>query len=61
MAKKWEYLVFEESEPDPGDVEQKLNKLGEEGWELVSVTATKMSSNYISSCVLFSLKREKTA
>jgi len=32
MIKKWEYMIVKD--PKEGD----LNKLGDEGWELVSVT-----------------------
>jgi hypothetical protein len=33
MSKKWEYQI--ESIPKPDDVIHVLNKLGEEGWELI--------------------------
>jgi hypothetical protein len=46
MNKKWEYTV--QSIPKPDDVVFTLDRLGNEGWELIHVSGT-----------VFYLKREK--
>ena len=56
---KWEYLVlihawneerqdfFWNNDPtDPDKIERKLNKLGQEGWELIDTRAISLSSAY---------------
>jgi hypothetical protein len=47
MATKWEYRVFnvrsENYRLDPNSA-QEMNRLGEEGWELVSLTAVNFKS-----------------
>jgi len=42
---QWEYAV--RTSADLGDLEAGLNKLGQEGWELVSVTATAPRATYV--------------
>jgi len=62
MAKKWEYLLLKEEELQPDLLKQKLDELGNQGWEFVSVTAIFISTpfHYFSNQYLFSLKRQKT-
>ena len=62
MAEKWEYLLLKEEELQPDLLKQKLDKLGDQGWELVSVTAIYITTpaHYFRNQYLFSLKRQKT-
>ena len=39
MIKKWEYKLLEFGLKDRDSRENTLNRLGEEGWELVAMTA----------------------
>lgn len=54
--RKWEYLRTESGQPD------ELNKLGEEGWELINIiTPHKIVdgiNSYINKEVIYFLKRE---
>ncbi len=58
MAEPWEYLVETLKNPDVGDLRNRLNRLGAEGWELVSMTTTvKTWSNLTGNDLVCVLKR----
>jgi hypothetical protein len=53
----WEYMTIEEIEPGPID-DIMMNKYGEQGWELVSVT-TESDPHSASSYFTYVFKRPK--
>ena len=66
----WEYItnrfdlkngVFSGPKIDELKMQQSLNDLGREGWELVSITPIKESSGHSTACLLATLKRPKAA
>jgi hypothetical protein len=60
MTKKWEYMIVKDPPMEENLNEEKLNELGDEGWELVSVTVV-LESNMVYRYALRHayLKREK--
>lgn len=44
---RWEYLVIEYYDSRPAQVEQRLTKLGSQGWELVTVTMSTHTSGML--------------
>ncbi|MCB1207792.1 MAG: DUF4177 domain-containing protein [Verrucomicrobiales bacterium] len=69
MHTTWEYMtarfdlkngVFSGPVIDQADVHTRLNQLGAEGWELVSVTPIKQSGGHGTACLFATLKRPKT-
>lgn len=66
MNTNWEYQtitfgvkngVFSGPQLNTKDITEKLNALGSEGWELVSMTPIKESSGHSTALLLASLKR----
>ena len=68
MKSNWEYItarfdvkngVFSGPQIDEQLVKSKLNDLGAQGWELVSMTPIKESSGHSTACILATLKRSQ--
>ncbi|MFZ4764616.1 MAG: DUF4177 domain-containing protein [Roseimicrobium sp.] len=66
MSEQWEYLtesfgiknsVFSGPKYDNEDMKTKLNQLGREGWEVVTMTPVKESSGHGTALLLAVLKR----